>query len=145
MTRYFSILSDGSTDSGVIERELFYVLYVGSVGNIGQNYLKMASVSDGTAKGLTRLFLDTVAGVGLDDTSKHTMVGFGADGASVNMGRKKGAAARLRVDKPWLVTVHWFNHRLELAVKDASTTPTCLIPSRKSTTCTTTARRDCVS
>ena len=118
-TRYFSILSDGSTDAGVIEQELFYVLYVGSDGHIGQSYLKMASVSDGTAEGLTILLLDTVAAAGLDDTSKHTMVGFGADGASVNMGRKKGVAARLRVDKPWLVTVHCFNHRLELAVKDA--------------------------
>ena len=118
-TRYFSILSDGSTDSGVIEQELFYVLYVGSDGNIGQNYLKMASVSDGTAEGLTSLLLNTVTTVGLDDTSKHTMVGFGADGASVNMGKKKGVAARPRVDKPWLVTVHCFNHRLELAVKDA--------------------------
>ena len=97
-----------------IEQELFYVPYVGSDGNIGQNYLKMASVSDGTAEGLTRLLLETVAAVGLDDTSKHTMVGFGADGASVNMG-KKGVAARLRVDKPWLVTVHCFNHRLELS------------------------------
>ena len=118
-TRYFSILSDGSTDSGVIEQELFYVLYVGSDGHIGQNYLKMASVSEGTAESLTSLLLNTVAAVGLDDTSKHTMVGFGADGDSVNMGRKKGVAARLRVDKPWLVTVHCFNHRLELAVKDA--------------------------
>ena len=112
-------VSDGSTDSGVIEQELFYVLYVGSDGNIGQNYVKMASVSDGTAEGLTSLLLNTVATVGLDDTSKHTMVGFGADGASVNMGKKKGVAARLGVDKPWLVTVHCFNHRLELAVKDA--------------------------
>ena len=111
-TRNFSILSDGSTDSGVIEQELFYVLYVGSDGNIGQNYLKMASVSDGTAEGLTSLLLNTVATVGLHDTSKHTMVGFGADGASVNMGKKKGVAARLGVDKPWLVTVHCFNHRL---------------------------------
>ena len=114
-----SIISDCSTDSGVIEQELFYVLYVGSDGNIGQNYLKMASVGDGIAEGLTHLLLDTVAGVVLDDTSKHTMVGFGADGASVNMGKKKGVAARIRLDRPWLVTVHCFNHRLELAVKDA--------------------------
>ena len=95
-----------------------YILYVGSDGNIGQSYLKMACDSDGSAEGLTRLLLDTAAGVGLDDTSKHTMVGFGADGASVNMGKKKGVAARLRVDKPWLVTVHCSNHRLKLAVKD---------------------------
>ena len=116
-TSDFSILSDGSTDSGVIEQELFYVLYRMRWPYIGQNYLKMASVSDGTAEGLTRLLLDAVAGVGLDDTSKHTMVGFGADGASVNMGKKKGVAARLRVDKPWLVTVHCSNHRLKLTVK----------------------------
>ena len=71
-TRYLSILSDGSTDAGVIEQELFYVLYVGSDGHIGQSYLKMASVSDGTAEGLTSLLLDTVAAAGLDDDRKVT-------------------------------------------------------------------------
>ena len=118
-SRYFSILSDGSTDSGVIEQELFYILYIGADGKLSQSYLKIASVSDGTAEGLTRLLLETVAAAGLDDPSKHTMVGFGADGASVNMGCRRGVAARLRVDKPWLVAVHCFNHRLELAVRDA--------------------------
>lgn len=41
------------------------------------------------------------------------------DGASVNLGSINGLAAKLRKDSPWLLTIHCFNHRLELAVKDA--------------------------
>ena len=41
------------------------------------------------------------------------------DGASVNMGKKKGVASLLKNDLPWLLAVHCFNHRLELGIKDA--------------------------
>lgn len=46
------------------------------------------------------------------------MVGFGADGASVNMGLMQGVAAKLRKDQPWILSVHCFNHHLELAVRN---------------------------
>ncbi len=41
------------------------------------------------------------------------------DGASVNTGIHRGLGARIRELAPWLTVVHCFNHRLELAVKDA--------------------------
>jgi hypothetical protein len=41
------------------------------------------------------------------------------DGASVNMGRTTGLAARLKEIAPWLIAIHCFNHRLELAAADA--------------------------
>ena len=37
----------------------------------------------------------------------------------MNMGSINGLAAKLRNDSPWLLVIHCFNHRLELAVKDA--------------------------
>ena len=42
-----------------------------------------------------------------------------ADGASVNMGRYKGAVTNIKKTRPWLLDIHCSNHRLELAVQDA--------------------------
>ena len=41
------------------------------------------------------------------------------DGASVNMGKYTGLAARLKELAPWITAVHCFSHRLELAAEDA--------------------------
>ena len=51
---------------------------------------------------------------------KKKLVGFCADGASVNMGRVGGVAVRLarEVPAPWLVVVHCVSYRIELAVND---------------------------
>ena len=43
---------------------------------------------------------------------------FGADGASVNLGKKAGFAAILRKEVPHLVDFHCLPHRLELALLD---------------------------
>ena len=45
------------------------------------------------------------------------MIGFGADGASVNMGCHNGIGARLKRKQPLLTSVHCMAHRLELAFK----------------------------
>ena len=118
-TKYFSILMDGSTDCAVVESELMYVLYVDKYGNLTQSFMKLNKVYDATAAGLTELLKDTMAEIipGLGKT--QYIVGFGADGASVNMGVRKGIAVRLQDEYPWLLPIHCFNHRLELAVKDA--------------------------
>ena len=47
---------------------------------------------------------------------KAKLVAFGADGASVNLGKKAGLAALLRRDVPYLVDFHCLPHRLELAL-----------------------------
>jgi len=41
---------------------------------------------------------------------------FGADGASVNLGKKGGVAALMRKEIPYLVDFHCLPHRLELAL-----------------------------
>ena len=118
-TKYFSILMDGSTDCAVVESELMYVIYVDKYGNLTQRYMKLNKVHDATAAGLTELLKDTMAEIipGLGTT--QYIVKFGADGASVNMGVRKGIAVRLQDEYPWRLPIHCFNHRLELAVKDA--------------------------
>ena len=41
-----------------------------------------------------------------------------SDGTNVNLGVYNGALTQLAHERPWLVTVHCVNHRLELAMKD---------------------------
>ena len=40
-------------------------------------------------------------------------------GANVNLGIYNGALTMMKHERPWLVTIHCANHRLELALKDA--------------------------
>lgn len=47
---------------------------------------------------------------------KEKLTGFGADGASVNVGHKGGVSALLKKDVPHLLEIHCFPHRLELAL-----------------------------
>ena len=81
--------------------------------------MKLKKVHDATAAGLTELLKNAMAEIipGLGTT--QYIVGFGADGVSVNMGVRKDIAVRLQDDYPRHLPIHCFNHRLELAVKDA--------------------------
>jgi len=45
-------------------------------------------------------------------------VGFGSDGASAMLGDKTGAATRLKLLSPSLVSFHCPAHRLQLAIGD---------------------------
>lgn len=47
---------------------------------------------------------------------KEKLTGFGADGASVNVGHKGGVSALLKKDVRHLLEIHCFPHRLELAL-----------------------------
>ena len=42
-----------------------------------------------------------------------------ADGASVNMGQYTGVLTQMKRDRPWLISIHCANHRVELAVKSS--------------------------
>ena len=47
------------------------------------------------------------------------MFGLNVDGANVNSGIQKGLGAKTKEEVDWLQLVHCFNHRLQLALKDA--------------------------
>jgi hypothetical protein len=47
------------------------------------------------------------------------IVGMGSDGVSVMLGKNNGVAAKLRSLQPAMVAVHCYDHKLELAFKDA--------------------------
>ena len=46
-------------------------------------------------------------------------MGLNVDGASVNTDVHNGVGVLMQADSPWLQMIHCFNHRLELAIKDA--------------------------
>ena len=56
-----------------------------------------------------------------DDAFKTCLIAATSDGASVNMGKYSGVLTRLKEERPWIITIHCTNHRIELAAKDSMT------------------------
>ena len=81
------------------------------------NFLAMKDVADGTAPSLKSLVENTFFELGVDDW-RYRLVSLCIDGAAVNLGIRRGLAALLRGELPWLVAIHCLNHRLELAAKN---------------------------
>ena len=54
-----------------------------------------------------------------DDGYKFKVVTCTSDGASVNFGKKTGLMKRMADERARLVKIHFANHRVELAVKEA--------------------------
>ena len=122
---FYSVLSDGSTDSAVREQECTFALYFDPkpmeedkkdkvmirMGFLG---LKHLTSDKGGGKAIT----DSFESLGITDF-RSKLVWFGADGASVNMGNREGVIAILRKELPWIIFNWCLSHRLELAVKEA--------------------------
>ena len=114
---YFSVLTDGSTDTSVQEQELIYVLFVDE-GKPRVAFLDIETPKSADAGGIYDCIVKAFTDFGIENFHER-LVGINADGASVNMGTHTGVATRLKETAPWLLAIHCFNHRLELAVQDA--------------------------
>lgn len=55
----------------------------------------------------------------MDESFEKKLVGFAADGASVNCGEKEGVIGTLKGRQPWVIYVWCVAHPLELSLKDA--------------------------
>ncbi|XP_062580302.1 zinc finger protein 862-like [Saccostrea cucullata] len=115
--KFFSILIDGATDSSVTENELVYVRFVNN-GVPENHYLSIEDIQNADAKGILNCIDQSFERAELENWKTY-LVGFGSDGASVNLGSKGGVAALLKNDVPHLVIVHCIAHRLELAANNA--------------------------
>ena len=115
---FYSTLRDGSTDSSVCEAEIMYVRY-SNHGKISNKFLALRNVDRADTENVTTLIETTLKEYGgfTDANVYKKLVGFGADGASVNMGCHNGIGARLQRNQPLLTSVHCKVHRLELAFK----------------------------
>ncbi len=112
---------DGSTDARKKEKEVIYILYVDpDTGRQRLRFFSLRKVKDASAKGVLALIKTAFEDHGVNSLKEHT-VGFGADGAAVNLGVRGGVSALMKNDEEidWLVTVHCASHRLELGIADA--------------------------
>lgn len=120
--KFFSIQMDGSTDSANKEEELFLTIYFdphcddGSV-HVRNRYFCVRQPKSVNAAGLFECFERALAYVEVDSLPEK-LIGFGCDGANVNMG-DQGLKGQLKATRPWLITVWCLAHRLELSLKDA--------------------------
>ena len=112
-------MTDGTTDSSVCEAEIIFVRYCNK-GKVSNRFLALRNVDRANAENITKIVEDSltkVGGIPHEDLYEKA-VGYGADGASVNMGCHSGIGKRLRDKQPLITVVHCMAHRLELAFKD---------------------------
>ena len=95
-----------------------YVLYLLKDGVPTVKYLSIESAKNGVASGLKNCITKAFQGFRITKFSER-LLGLNVDGASVNTGILKGLRAKIKKEADWLQLVHCFNHRLELALKDA--------------------------
>ena len=128
---------DGSTDSGNKEQELVFVVYC-KMDDLTKEvrsetrYLAILNPSLTTADSLLNCLESALDRINvtfrdkeahLSNESSPVLVGGGTDGASVNVGVHTGMKAQMQEVLPWLFWSWCFSHRLELACKDAFTSP----------------------
>ena len=123
---FLSLLSDGSTDSAVIEEEVVYAQYAKD-GEIFVKFLGLQPVPKADALHITTAIKDvTSAALGIEEKEwKKKLVAVGSDGAAVMVGCRSGVVTRLTEDMPHVIGVHCMAHRLELSFKDAVSGNTC--------------------
>ena len=98
---------------------LFLVVYFDLNSNDGAVHVRnrylcvRQPIKSACTSGLVECFESALSYLGLDEEPSK-LIGFGCDGANVNMGEAGGVKGR-----PWVIAVWCFAHRLELAIKDA--------------------------
>ena len=117
MAKYHSVLQNGSIETSVSKQELICVLFLYK----GQPVLKCLSIENppvADVQYLVECIKEAFHRIGITDLFSH-LYGLKVDGASVKLGVHKGVTNLLRDASPWLIAIHCFNHRVELAATDA--------------------------
>lgn len=74
----------------------------------------------GSAKGIASCIKESFQAINImEESFEKKLVGFPADGASVNRGEKEGVIVILKGRQPWVIYVWCVAHCLELSLKDA--------------------------
>ena len=93
-------MTDGTTDSSLCKAEIIFVRYCNN-GRLSNRFLALRNVD--RAKVLEDS-LANVGGIPGEDVYKKA-VGYGADGASVNMGCHSGVGKHLKDKQPLIIVV----------------------------------------
>ena len=120
----FSLIVDTSTSIGLYHYSAVLIQTLEREKPVVYFYKLIEVGSDSTANGLLNALKVELTRDPADTSSffKKNLVGFGADGASVNLGHKGGFAKKLEeyfLEDRTLYTVWCMPHRLELAIKAA--------------------------
>lgn len=116
-----SKVSDGSTDSSIVEQETVYVRCVSKKGRSVCYFVDIVALESANTDGILHAIDQSFVGIGITETTlQQKLVGCNFDGASVIFGPKTGVATQLnnRVYQIILI-MHCVAHNLELRVGDA--------------------------
>ncbi len=124
--QFFSILMDGSTDTGNIDDELFLVLWCDTncddeAIRTNMSYFAVERPKKVDAQGIFDCMQNSLNRIGIKSLTADQcklLVGIGTDGASANIAGR-GLKGLVEKEIPWLYWSWCLAHRVELAVKDA--------------------------
>ena len=117
--RFFSLMTDASTDRSVQEQEIIYLTFLEN-GLPVTTMVNLVPLVHANSQGILDAILAGLQEFGVSEEDlKEKLIGFGCDGASVMIGHKNGVAAKLKEKFPALVTIWCVAHRLELAALDS--------------------------
>ncbi|XP_068952228.1 sperm flagellar protein 2 [Petaurus breviceps papuanus] len=120
--KFFSLISDGGTDSFTEDTKVVYVQFAHEgkvhcqvVGVQTVDRIDPVSIKNAIEKTLE---INLQLNLSSKDWSKK-LVGFGSNGTAVMVGENNGVARLLKEIQPCVQTVYCFAHRLELAYQEA--------------------------
>lgn len=120
--KFFSVISDGFTDSILKAAAVVYVRFA-SEGRVHCQIVGVQPVLKADASTIKNAIEETLQinlqlSLASQDWSRK-LVGFGSDGTDVMVGQNSEVAKLLREIQPCVQSVHCFAHRLKLAYKGA--------------------------
>ncbi len=123
--KFFSLLLDGSTETGNIDNELLLVVRCERDGSdekvhMRMEYFTVVRPHSVTAQGLIKVLESGLQGLGIKEISAEEckkLVVIGTDGASANMAAR-GLKGLVEGRLPWVLWMWCMAHRMELAIKD---------------------------
>lgn len=137
-SHFYSFLMDSTTDAGNIEDELIVILYCEKDDTASEirscaRFFEVAVPKRADTDGLIACLGSALEDLGVEDVLSRSsvlgvqhnpvLIGGGTDGASVCIGEHNGMKGKLQRELPWLFWAWCFAHRLELACKDALSSP----------------------
>ena len=144
---FFSLLLDGSTDTGNIDNEVLLVEWCDPDSSdekihTRMDFLMVSRPQSVTARGLFEVLESCLQGLGIREVSPDEckkLVGVGTDGAAANIAAS-GLKGLMEERLGWVFWMWYMAHRLELAIKDALKGTTFMRSMRCSCACTTCMR-----